>query len=72
MAHSKELQAGDFVKHKENPHMVFQVVDVLESVNKGAPGMVRCIQVHDVRNYLESDLVRCELTDDIRERLGLD
>ncbi len=58
-----ELKIGDFVKHKANKSMIFQVVQILEPVDKKHPRMVTCYQVTDVKAFLETDLQKHELTD---------
>jgi hypothetical protein len=55
------VKVGDFVKHKEAPELIFQVVQVLQSAEEGRPGMLNCVQVHDIHSYLENDVVKYEL-----------
>ena len=54
---------GDFVKHNNDPHHVFQVLDELTSVPPGGPSLYRCMPLHDesrLYKYLETDL--CSVT----------
>ena len=50
---------GDFVKHRKDPHHVFQVLDELTSVPPGGSSLYRCMPLHDesrLYKYLEDDL----------------
>lgn len=65
-----ELKVGDFVKHKENGHIIFQVVEILESADdKDCNRMVVCNRVKDLHSYLESDLSKYTLTADDSENI---
>ena len=71
MTRTNGLKVGDFVKHRTNAKLVFQIVEKLDSANAGEPGMLHCIEVRDVVSYPENEVVRHELTDKDRDRLGL-
>ena len=54
-----KLSIGDFVKHTQDPHRVFQILDELTSVPPGGPSLYRCMPLHDesrLYKYLETDL----------------
>ena len=54
----------DFVKHKDDPHHVFQILDELTSVPAGGPSLYRCMPLHDesrLYKYIETDLHRVTL-----------
>ena len=50
----------DLVKHKQDPHHVFMILDELTSVPAGGPSLYRCMPLHDetrLYKYLETDLI---------------
>ncbi len=54
-----KLSIGDFVKHKKDPHHVFQILDELTSVPPGGPSLHRCMRLDDesrLYKYHEDDL----------------
>lgn len=63
MDSSNRLKVGDFVKHRLNPVMVFQVADILDPVDPSDPRMIRCVEVRKFYNYLESDVLPCDLSE---------
>ena len=70
-----DLKVGDFVKHRENDRIIFQVVDILEPIGKNNPRMIVCNRVRDLYSYLETDCQRYDLTvqdrESITERRGI-
>lgn len=64
-----KLKVGDFVKHKNNKNIIFQIVQILESAKKGDGRMINCIRVTDVHSYLETDVFKHELTDKDRDKI---
>lgn len=56
------LKVGDFVKHKQNAKIIFQVVQILEPADENGSRLLHCVQVHDLQAYLEDDLTKYELT----------
>ncbi|NLD47029.1 MAG: hypothetical protein GX660_07495 [Clostridiaceae bacterium] len=50
------VKVGDFVKHKNNKAIIFQVVQILENVKEGGSRMINCIRVTDIHSYLETDI----------------
>ena len=63
------FKVGDFVKHKKNKNIVFQIVQILENVKKGDSRMINCIRVTDIHSYLETDIRGYELTDKDRDKI---
>lgn len=63
------LKVGDFVKHKKNKNIIFQIVQILENVEKDDSRMIKCIRVTDIHSYLETDIHRHELTDKERDKI---
>ncbi len=61
MIRSSGLKVGDFVKHKKNARIIFQIVQVLDAVNESQPGMLNCIQVRDILSYPEEEVVKYDL-----------
>jgi len=57
------IKVGDFVKHKADKDIIFQVVQILEPVRKGDCRMLNCVCVTDVHSYLETDTHKYELTE---------
>ena len=45
------VKVGDFVKHKNNKAIIFQVVQILENVKEGGSRMINCIRVTDIHSY---------------------
>lgn len=64
-----KLKVGDFIKHKDNKNIIFQIVQILENPKKGDSRMINCIRVTDVHSYLETDMLRHELTDKDRDKI---
>ena len=58
---SRRYKVGDMVCHRNGRGSVFQVVEVLQSVDPGHPDLYGCVQVH---RYIGSDL---RLADDEEE-----
>lgn len=61
-----KFSIGDFVKHRQDPHHVFQILGELTSVPPGEPSLYRCMPLHDesrLYKYLESDLQPVTLQD---------
>lgn len=50
----RQFKVGDMVMHREGGGTVFQVVEVLESVETGLPSLYGCVEV---RRYAGADLV---------------
>lgn len=65
----KDLKVGDFVKHKDNKRIIFQVVQILESASGKGSRMINCIRVTDIRSYLDTDVRRYELSDQDSEKI---
>ena len=64
------FKVGDFVKHKKAKDIIFQIVQILEPVdNKDHSRMINCIQVTNIKSYLDTDLRRYELTDKDKDRI---
>lgn len=64
------MKVGDFVKHKQNTRIIFQVVQILEPADQKNPRMLKCVQVCDLHAYLEDDLTKHELTADDHEAIA--
>jgi len=67
---TSEIQVGDFVKHKSDKDIIFQVVQILEPVRKGDCRMLNCTRVTDVHSYLETDTHKYELTDEDSDKIS--
>lgn len=55
-----KFTVGEFVKHKSDPHHVFQILEELKSVPAGGPSLYRCMPLHDesrLYKYVETDLL---------------
>ena len=64
------FKVGDFVKHKKAKDIIFQIVQILEPVdNNDHSRMINCIQVTNIKSYLDTDLRRYELTDKDKDRI---
>lgn len=60
-AKKNALKVGDFVKHSKNNHIIFQVVEILDPVDKKDSRMIVCNRVKDLHSYLEEDLSKYTL-----------
>jgi hypothetical protein len=69
MERSNGLKIGDFVKHKKSPAIIFQIVQILDSVNAGEPAMLNCVLVRDIHSHREDEVEKYELDDDDRDRI---
>jgi hypothetical protein len=59
-----KFTVGGFVKHKNSPQYVFQILEELTSVPAGGPSLYRCMPLHDesrLYKYLETDLISVTL-----------
>jgi hypothetical protein len=72
------LKVGDFLRHKNNEQIVFQVVaiyDCVDGLGNDASRMVICHPIRNLTAYSESDVSKYALTvedkDDIWEHHGL-
>ena len=63
------LKVGDFVKHKQNTRIIFQVVQILEPADPKNPRLLKCVQVRDLHAYLEDDLTKYDLTASDHQRI---
>ena len=63
------FKVGDFVKHKNNKNIIFQIVQILENAKKGDNRMINCIRVSYIHSYLETDIRKYELTDKDRDKI---
>jgi hypothetical protein len=66
---SRGLKVGDFVKHKKNPAIIFQIVQILEPASGNGPGMLNCVRVRGIHSYPDVEVEKYELTDDDREKI---
>jgi len=64
-----DLNVGDFVKHKDNKRIIFQIVQILEPASGKGSRMINCIRVTDIRSYLDTDLCKYELSDQDSEKI---
>lgn len=65
----KKLKIGDFVKHKDNKYIIFQVVEILDPADKKDSRMIVCNRVKDLNSYLEEDLRTYNLTAEDSENI---
>ena len=60
-----KIKFGDYVKHVENEHLIFRVVDVLIVIELTDPSMCRYMNVTDpdddkLYNYIETGLKKVD------------